>query len=105
MVLHKKNEFEGKDVADAISKACKSLNASQEQLDIEVLSTGTSGIFGLCSKKARLRVTLKDEFAEKGFRNLNLMGIFLFFLFRKLAQNDTREYINQLEKQTKGDEK
>ncbi len=47
----------------------------------------------------------EDKFAEKGFRNLNLMGIFLFFLFRKLAQNDTREYINQLEKQTKGDEK
>ncbi len=66
MPLHKKTEFEGKDVADAISKACKSLNVSQENLDIEVLTTGTSGIFGLCRQKARLRVTVKEEYSEKG---------------------------------------
>ena len=40
-----------------------------------------------------------DEFAERGFRNLNLMGIYLFFLFRKLAQKDTQIYIDQLERQ------
>ena len=61
MPLHKKMEFEGKDVAEAISKACKALNVSQENLDIEVLTTGTSGIFGLCRQKARLRVALKKE--------------------------------------------
>jgi len=61
MPLHKKMEFEGKDVAEAISKACKTLNVSQENLDIEVLKTGTSGIFGLGSQKARLRVALKNE--------------------------------------------
>ena len=65
MPLHKKMEFEGKDVADAISKACKSLNVSQEKLDIEVLSTGSSGIFGLCRKKTRLRVAVKEEFSRK----------------------------------------
>jgi len=58
-------EFEGKDVAEAISKACKSFNVSQENLDIEVLTTGTSGIFGLCRQKARLRVALKKEYGEK----------------------------------------
>ena len=57
----KKMEFEGKDVADAISKACKSLNVSQENLDIEVLTTGSSGIFGLCRQKTRLRVAVKQE--------------------------------------------
>ena len=61
MPLHKKMEFEGKDVAEAISKACKTFNVSQEDLDIEVLTTGTSGIFGLCKQKARLRVALKKE--------------------------------------------
>jgi spoIIIJ-associated protein len=65
MPSHKKNEFEGKDIADAISKACKSLNLSQEKLDIEVLTTGTSGIFGLCRQKARLRVTVKGEHRSK----------------------------------------
>jgi spoIIIJ-associated protein len=65
MILHNKKEFEGKDIAEAISKACKALNIPQEDLDIEVLSTGTSGIFGLCKQKARLRVTLKKESAGK----------------------------------------
>lgn len=70
MPLDKKNEFEGKDVADAISKACKSLNVSQENLDIEVLTTGTSGIFGLCRQKTRLRVALKKEFSQKAEEKL-----------------------------------
>lgn len=64
MALHNKMEFEGKDVAEAISKACKALKVSQENLDIEVLTTGTSGIFGLCRQKARLRVNIKKEFRE-----------------------------------------
>jgi len=57
-------EFEGKDVAEAISKACKALKVPQENLDIEVLTTGTSGIFGLCRQKARLRVGVKKEYSE-----------------------------------------
>jgi spoIIIJ-associated protein len=65
MPLDKKMEFEGKDVADAISKACKALKVSQENLDIEVLTTGTSGIFGLCRQKTRLRVVVKKEYREK----------------------------------------
>jgi len=66
MPLHKKMEFEGKDIAEAISLACKTLNVSQENLDIEVLTTGTSGIFGLCRQKAKLRVSVKKDFREKG---------------------------------------
>jgi DNA-binding transcriptional MerR regulator len=42
-----------------------------------------------------------DKFAEMGSRTLNLMGIYFFFLFRKLAQIDARAYIEQL-KQKKG---
>ena len=64
MALHNKMEFEGKDVAEAISKACKALKVPQENLDIEVLTTGTSGIFGLCRQKARLRVGVKKEYSE-----------------------------------------
>ncbi len=65
MSLQNKMEFEGNDIAEAISKACKTLDVPQEHLDIEVLTTGTSGIFGLCRQKARLRVTLKKEHGGK----------------------------------------
>jgi spoIIIJ-associated protein len=64
MALDNKMEFEGKDIAEAISKACKALKVPQENLDIEVITTGTSGIFGLCRQKARLRVKVKKEYRE-----------------------------------------
>lgn len=64
MASQHKIEFEGKDIAEAISKACKTFKVSQENLDIEVLTTGTSGIFGLCRQKARLRVSVKKEYRE-----------------------------------------
>lgn len=56
-----KIEFQGKDVADAIKNACKGLNASQGELDIEVLNTGSRGIFGLGRQKVRLRVSRKKQ--------------------------------------------
>jgi len=68
MVDNTTMEFQGKDIADAISKACKALKASQEDLDIEVLTTGTTGIFGLMKQKARLRVSLKQEHRDKPAR-------------------------------------
>ncbi len=62
----KKLEFKGKDVAEAIRNACDSLKASQEDLDIEVLHTGSAGIFGLCRRKAVLRVSLKQRKESEG---------------------------------------
>lgn len=53
-------EFEGNSVAEAIAKACSKLNTSQEELTIEVLTTGHGGIFGLCRKKARIKATVKN---------------------------------------------
>ncbi len=57
----KKFEFTGKEVADAIKLACEKLDVPQERLDIEVLETGSSGIFGLIRKKAKISVTVKEE--------------------------------------------
>jgi len=54
-----KNDFYGKDVAEAIKKACDSLRVPQEKLEIEVIETGSTGIFGLIRKKARIRVALR----------------------------------------------
>jgi len=61
----KKNTFQGKDIAEAISNACKHLKIPQEQLDIEVVNTGSAGIFGLCRQKAAIKVTLKKEAATE----------------------------------------
>lgn len=59
-----KHEFFGKDVSEAIKLACETLNVPQEQLDIEVLETGSTGIFGLIRKKAHIRVTVKPPVEE-----------------------------------------
>ena len=59
--MAKGKDFYGTVVTEVIAKACKEMSASQEELDIEVLETGSAGIFGLCKKKAHIRVTRKTE--------------------------------------------
>ncbi|WP_028315032.1 RNA-binding cell elongation regulator Jag/EloR [Desulfatibacillum aliphaticivorans] len=50
-------EFEGKTAEDAVELACKELGVSKKQLKYDVLSYGSTGIFGLVGvKKARIRV-------------------------------------------------
>ena len=63
MSLEKK-DFYGKEVAAAIKSACGTLGVSQEKLDIEVVETGTTGIFGLIRKKAHIRVLVKPDLEE-----------------------------------------
>jgi spoIIIJ-associated protein len=58
-------ETEGKSIEEAIEAACNQLNAPREKLEIEVLNSGSTGIFGLMgSKKARIRATIKEDFPE-----------------------------------------
>jgi spoIIIJ-associated protein len=59
--MAKGKDFYGTVVTEVIAKACKEMSVSQEELDIEVLETGSAGIFGLCKKKAHIRVTRKME--------------------------------------------
>lgn len=59
--MAKGKDFYGKDVTEVIANACKEMSAFQEDLDIEVLETGSAGIFGLCKKKAHIRVTRKPK--------------------------------------------
>jgi spoIIIJ-associated protein len=59
-------EFEGKTKEEAIKSACEELGVSEEKLEIEVLSYGSTGIFGLVgAKKAQVRVTLRDASKAK----------------------------------------
>lgn len=57
-------EFKGKDVDEAITLASEKLGLPREELNIEILSTGSSGIFGLCRKQAVIRVTKKTQEPE-----------------------------------------
>ena len=58
-------EFEDKTVEKAVQKACKELNLPEEELRFDVISYGSSGIFGLVgTKKARIRVTVADQEPE-----------------------------------------
>ncbi len=57
--MAKGKDFYGKEISEVIEQACKDLGASREDLDIEVLETGSAGIFGLCKKKAHIRVQHK----------------------------------------------
>ena len=56
-----KMEYKGTDVEEAIGNACAALNVAREELDIRIISTGSTGIFGLGRKKAAVQVSLKKE--------------------------------------------
>lgn len=53
-------EKTGKTVQDAISIALDELNADQSNVEIQILDEGTKGLFGIGSKLAKVRVTLKE---------------------------------------------
>jgi spoIIIJ-associated protein len=59
-------EFDGKTAEDAVQKACKELNISKEKLKYDVISFGSTGIFGLVgTKKAKIRVYSFDSYPKK----------------------------------------
>ncbi|MFH7321128.1 protein jag [Desulfurivibrio sp. D14AmB] len=52
-------EYKGDDVDQAITNACAALGVDREALEIQVVTTGSAGIFGLGRRKAVVRVGLK----------------------------------------------
>ena len=58
-------EFEGKDVEQAVQNACDALNIPKEKLKHDVISYGSTGIFGLVgAKKAKIRVKAPESLRE-----------------------------------------
>ena len=58
-------EFEGKNVEKALDKASAELSIPKKDLKYDILSYGSSGIFGLAgTKKARVQVNVADEVPE-----------------------------------------
>jgi spoIIIJ-associated protein len=60
----KGKDFYGNEVTAVIEDACRAFDVPQEELNIEVLETGSAGIFGLCKKKAHIRVVKKQSGAD-----------------------------------------
>ena len=58
-------EFEGKDVEQAVKNACEALNIPREKLKHDVISYGSTGIFGLVgAKKAKILVNAPESLRE-----------------------------------------
>jgi spoIIIJ-associated protein len=58
-------EYEGKNFDQAVNKACAELNLTHDEIKYEILSYGSSGIFGLVgAKKARILVNLPEKTKE-----------------------------------------
>ena len=55
-------EYSAKNVNKAIENACAELNLSPDEIKYDILSHGSSGIFGLAGiKKAKIRVHLPEK--------------------------------------------
>ena len=54
-------EFEGKTTEEAIENAAAHFQVPSEELEIEIVSVGSPGIFGLGGRKARIRAALPAE--------------------------------------------
>lgn len=58
---HSKKEYTGKDVDEAVAAACVSCKCRREDLEIEIVSKGSAGIFGLCKRKAIILAARKAK--------------------------------------------
>ena len=58
-------QFSAKTKNEAITKACIELGVSSDQLDIQVVSEGSSGFFGIGSKPAIIKACKKEENSEE----------------------------------------
>jgi spoIIIJ-associated protein len=54
-------EIEGKSVEEAIETACQRLRLPADQLEIEIVSHGSSGIFGIGTRNAKILVSPKES--------------------------------------------
>jgi spoIIIJ-associated protein len=51
-------------VEDAVQKGLAQLNLPQDAVDVEVLDAGSRGLFGLGSRQARIRLTIKSTVGD-----------------------------------------
>lgn len=74
-------EKEGKTVSEATISACEELGVSRSEIDVEVLQESSKGVFGIGSRNAKVRITLKDEnLSEKGLKSKKALEDILGYL-------------------------
>ncbi|GAB6162402.1 hypothetical protein JCM12298_15610 [Desulfothermus naphthae] len=59
--METKKIFEDKNIESAIEKACKYFNKDKSELEIKVIEEGSSGIFGIGGRKAKIEASLKYD--------------------------------------------
>lgn len=64
----------GRTVEEAVELALKELRARREDVEVEIIEEGSRGLFGLLSRMAKVRVTLKKKPEEKAIEFLR--GLF-----------------------------
>jgi spoIIIJ-associated protein len=58
-------EVEGGSIDEAIEKALEALRVERDQVEVEILENSARGLFGLGSRKARIRATVRSSLAAK----------------------------------------
>jgi len=58
-------EFIAPTVEEAIEQGAKTLGVSEELFDVEILDQGSKGLFGLGSRQARVRLSIREVEEEK----------------------------------------
>jgi DNA-binding transcriptional MerR regulator len=76
----------------------------KDGVDPEILKHHRDAIYGVIRKSTRrfpdkyIKNLSAEEFLDFGNRMMNLMGIYFYFLYRKLAKNENQAYLEELEK-------
>ena len=95
-------EFSAKTVDDAITNALVELQTTSDKIEYEVVEEGSSGILGLFSKQAVIRVRKKDDIQENAVE-------FLSDVFKAMEMNvdieiEYNDVENQMNIELSGDE-
>jgi spoIIIJ-associated protein len=56
-------EFSGRTIEDAVSEAETALGRGRQDLEVEILSHGSRGVFGIGAEQARIRARIQDDVA------------------------------------------
>ena len=74
-------QFSAKTKNEAITKACLELGTSSDQLDIQVISEGSSGFFGIGSKPAVIKVRRIEPVSD--MQEIETLVVFFFLVVFK----------------------